>query len=195
MDDSEESVLIGGTEMRRILIVDYDPEWPRRFEAERARIQAALGADARRIDHIGSTSVPGLAAKPIIDVNLTVGDFGDVGSYDPALVRVGYVLRVRESNHRMYRTPAIDTHVHLWAGDDLRRHLLFRDWLRDSADDRLAYERLKRSLAARAALQDTNEYARAKGGFIDAAMQRAEAWALLAGWDDAIPEAPPPDSN
>jgi GrpB-like predicted nucleotidyltransferase (UPF0157 family)/ribosomal protein S18 acetylase RimI-like enzyme len=169
-----DTVLIGGRERREIVIADYDPAWPRRFDAERERIASALGDVARRIEHIGSTSVPGLAAKPIVDVLVTVANVGDEASYRPALERAGYELRVLEPEHRMFRTPARDVHVHVWNAHDpeVPRYLAFRDRLRESAADRIEYERLKRSLAERE-WSDVNHYANAKGPLIEAILARA----------------------
>lgn len=169
-----DTVLIGGRERREIVIADYDPDWPRRYEDHRARIAAALGAEALRIEHVGSTAVPGLAAKPIIDVLVTVSNIGDESSYGPALERAGYELRVREPEHRMFRTPERDAHVHLWEERDpaVGRHLAFRDRLRESRSDRAEYERLKRSLSRRD-WPDMNHYADAKGPLIEAILARA----------------------
>src|SRR5882757_5013987 len=88
--------LIGGAEKREIELVPPDPAWPERFAVERAKIVAALGAKAIRVDHIGSTSIPGTAAKPIIDIDLSVKDVDDEEDYLPALTAAGYQLRVRE---------------------------------------------------------------------------------------------------
>lgn len=160
-------ILIGGREKRPIVIADYDSEWPRRFELEAARIRGALGAAALRVEHFGSTSVPGLAAKPIVDVLVGVEDPEDDGMLVPRLEAVGYALRVREPGHRMFRTPARDVHVHVWADRDpeIERHLRFRDRLRASDEDRRTYERLKRSLARRD-WDDMNDYADAKSELI-----------------------------
>src|SRR3712207_9379403 len=87
---------IGDIEPQTIVVADYDPACPERFRREEARIRAALGEAALSVEHIGSTSVPGLAAKPILDVLLVVEDPGDEPSYLPALEAAGYVLRVRE---------------------------------------------------------------------------------------------------
>jgi GrpB-like predicted nucleotidyltransferase (UPF0157 family) len=108
-----------------IEVVDYDPAWPQRFERERARIANALGDRAHAIEHIGSTAVPGLAAKPIVDVLLTVADPDDEAAFAPALIGAGYELRVREPGRRMFRTPAHDVHVHVRAPADpeVDRHL------------------------------------------------------------------------
>jgi GrpB-like predicted nucleotidyltransferase (UPF0157 family) len=158
---------------RKITIVAYDPTWPARFEQERGRI-AGLGSVVKRIEHIGSTAVAGLAAKPIIDILVTVDDVEDEARYVPALEACGYVLRVREPGHRMFRTPARDVHVHVWrsGSDDERRHLLFRDWLRGNAPDRELYEQTKRELARRS-WADMNDYADAKTAVIVAILQRA----------------------
>ncbi len=165
--------LIGGVERRAIVIAEADSAWPRRFELERDRIAAALGGAALRIEHIGSTAVPGLAAKPIVDVLLAVAEPDDEPAYLPALEYAGYVLRVREPGHRMVRTPELDVHVHVWAegSPEIGRHLAFRDRLRESAEDRAAYERLKRELAARE-WDDMNAYADAKGALIREILRR-----------------------
>jgi len=173
--------LIGGPERRVVRIVDWSPAWPGRFVRERARIVAALGERAERVEHVGSTAVPGLAAKPIVDLQVSVVDIEDEGAYVADLVGAGYVLRVREHAHRMLRTRERDVHVNVCdvGGDWERRHLLFRDWLRHDAEDRHAYEALKRRLATRD-WPDMNAYAEAKSAFIAAATARAERWA--AGW-------------
>ena len=174
LDAYLDSVLIGGRERREIVIADYEAGWPRRFDAERERIEQALGGAALTIEHVGSTAVPGLAAKPIVDMLVTVADVGDEPSYGPALERAGYELRVCEPEHRMFRTPAHDVHVHVWGDGDpeIDRHLVFRDRLRASPDDRSEYERLKRSLAQRE-WSDMNHYADAKGPVIEAILARA----------------------
>jgi GrpB-like predicted nucleotidyltransferase (UPF0157 family) len=170
-----DTVLIGGRERRPVVIAEYDPRWPARFERERARIAAALGPVARAVEHVGSTSVPGLAAKPVIDVLVAVEDPADERAFVPALEAAGYVLRVREPGHRMLRTPERDVHVHVWAAGDaeIERKLGFRDRLRSSAEDRAAYEALKRGLAQRD-WEDMNDYANAKGPLIEAILARAE---------------------
>lgn len=175
------SVLVGGLRPRVVEIVAYDPLWPQRFVAERVRIESAMGETARRIEHIGSTSVPGLAAKPIVDIQVSVDDPDDDVAFTAALEAAGYELRVREPAHRMFRTPAGDVQVHVWptGGDDARRHLLFRDWLRSHPDDRILYEETKRGLAGRE-WPDVNYYARAKGPTIEAIMARATAGDVIA---------------
>jgi len=173
-DADLDSVLIGGRERREIVIVDYDPSWPMRFEREHDRLQLALGELALQIEHIGSTAVPGLAAKPIIDVLVAVADPEADDAVVPPLEAAGYELRVREPGHRMLRTRERDVHVHVWpAGtDEIARLLAFRDHLRRARADRLAYERVKRELAARD-WSDMNEYADAKGPLIEQILARA----------------------
>ena len=122
---------------------------------------------------MGSTAVPGLAAKPVVDILVTVEDPDDEQAYRPALEAAGYVLRVREPDHRMFRTPERDVHVHVWPTgcDEERRLLIFRDRLRRDEEDRAEYERAKRALAGR--WRDMNYYARAKGPVVEAILERA----------------------
>ena len=161
-----DTVLVGGREERQVEIVEYDPSWPEVFEEHRRHLLTALGGTARTVEHIGSTAVPGLAAKPIVDIMVTVDNPDDEATYLRPLEEVGYVLRVREPDHRMFRTPERDVQVHIWRAGcaDEERHLLFRDHLRSNPDDRAAYAALKRSLAGH--WRDVNYYAEAKGPFI-----------------------------
>lgn len=170
------AALIGGPERRDIVMAEHDPQWAEQYEVERDRIVGALGSGALRIDHIGSTSVPGLGAKPIIDIDLSVADPDDEAAYVPALEAAGYVLRVREPGHRMLRTSARDVHVHVCAiGSEWeRRHLMFRDWLRARPDDRVLYESVKRELSTHE-WADMNDYADAKSDVIAEIMARASA--------------------
>jgi len=162
-----DAVVIGGRERRPIVIAEYNPAWPLHYERERTRIADALGDIARMIEHVGSTAVPGLAAKPIVDILVAVENPDDDAALVPPLQRAGYELRVREPGHRMFRTPTRDVHVHVWRDGDeeARRQLLFRDQLRRSGEHRRAYERLKRELATRQ-WRDMNDYADAKSGLI-----------------------------
>jgi GrpB-like predicted nucleotidyltransferase (UPF0157 family)/ribosomal protein S18 acetylase RimI-like enzyme len=171
-----EKILIGGVERRPIVVVDYDPAWAQRFELERERIKRAIDDVALRIEHIGSTAVPGLAAKPIIDVLLVVEDPDDPAAFEPPLLEAGYELRVRERGHRMFRTPERDVHVHVRAARDpeVDRHVLLRDHLRSSPRDQARYAELKRSLAKRD-WEDMNHYADAKGPLIREILARAGA--------------------
>ena len=179
----EASHLIGGVESRAIVLVGYSPEWVVRFDTQHALLVRALGRDARRVDHIGSTAVPGLIAKPIIDIQLSVVDVEDEDTYIPTLLASGFVLRVREPGHRMVRTPTLDVHVHVCQSGSHweRRHLLFRDWLRHDTNDRESYGELKRQLASQQ-WADMNAYAAAKGPIIAAITGRAEEWAKRTAW-------------
>ncbi|HMK11761.1 MAG TPA: GrpB family protein [Acidimicrobiales bacterium] len=177
-DPERDRVLVGGLEpVRRIVIVEHDPTWPDRFEAERARIAAALGDRALDIQHIGSTSVPGLAAKPIVDICVTVADVDDDAAFGRSLIEAGYELRVREQDHRMFRTPERDVHVHVYAqgSHEIADYLDLRDWLRVDAEGRARYESVKRELSMRA-WADVNEYADAKSDVVQDTLRRARAW-------------------
>ncbi len=137
---------------RPIAIVEPDPSWPARYEELATRIRDALGAAVLAVDHVGSTSVPGLPAKPIIDIDLTVADSTDEAAYAPALDRVGFRLRLREPGwhqHRLFVTTTRDVNLHVWSPDspEAVRHLMFRDWLREHPADRAAYAAAKRDSA------------------------------------------------
>lgn len=168
--------LIGGVEKRDLVIVDPDPGWADRYRAHEDRLRTALGATAVRVEHIGSTAVPGLAAKPIIDILVTVPDITAEEDYLPHLVAAGYILRVREPGHRLVRTPGLDVHVHILedtdpAGDE---YLLLRDRLRADPAERALYERTKRDLVA-GDWADMNAYADAKTDVITQIKARARA--------------------
>ena len=163
--------LIGGVEKREIKIVDYDPDWPKKFETHARVIADALGGSALRVEHIGSTSVPGLAAKPIIDILVVVPDSADESAYLTQLEAAGYVLRVREpdwNEHRMFRTPEKDVHIHIYSAgcSEIQRNVTFRNRLRRNIDDRRRYEQTKRELAAKEWF-DMNAYADAKTEVIE----------------------------
>jgi GrpB-like predicted nucleotidyltransferase (UPF0157 family) len=146
-----------------VVVSDYEPAWPAQFAAVKARIHAALGETARAVEHIGSTSVPGLAAKPIIDVLVVVSDVEDESAYAIALEDAGFALRVREPGHRMFRTPGKDVHIHVHESDDkaVTDYVDLRDWLRVDEADRTLYPAVKRDLAQRP-WSDMNHYADAK---------------------------------
>jgi GrpB-like predicted nucleotidyltransferase (UPF0157 family) len=170
-DDRLGTGLIGGVEKREIRIVDYDPDWPGKFETHANIIAEALGGSALRVEHIGSTSVPGLAAKPIIDILVVVRDSADESAYLSQLEAAGYVLRVREpewNEHRMFRTPEQDVHIHIYSAGcpEIQRSLRFRERLRRNIDDRRRYEQTKRDLAAKEWF-DMNAYADAKTEVIE----------------------------
>jgi len=161
----------------RILIVDYDPQWPKLFGREADRIRAVLGRRALRIEHTGSTSVPGLAAKPVIDVLLVVSDSGNEDAYVRALEAAGYLLRIRETNwyeHRMFKGPDTEINLHVFSSGcpEIDRMLMFRDWLRSNAADRDLYARTKLALAQKE-WKYVQNYADAKTAVIEEIIARA----------------------
>lgn len=177
VDSGMEIGLIGGVEKRDIVIADYDSSWPKKFEENKQKIIEALGDRALSIEHIGSTSVAGIAAKPIIDIDVVVKDSSDEDSYLPPLIAAGYELRVREPDwheHRMLRTPECDVHIHIFSpgAEELDRHLIFRNWLRDNDVDRLNYESTKRALAQKS-WNDMNDYAKAKTEVVERILTKA----------------------
>lgn len=137
-----------------IEVVDYDDTWPNQFERWRQVLHVALGDVAVRIEHVGSTSVPGLAAKPIIDVQISVADLEAEAGYVPPIEAVGLQLRSRDEMHRYFRPfrgAPRDVHVHVCRATSTweREHLFFRDHLRHRANARDAYSHTKRAAAAR----------------------------------------------
>lgn len=149
-DPSDNPWVNGPPPPETVAIVGYRAEWPRRFEAMAAGIRAALGAVALDVEHVGSTSVPGLAAKDIIDIDLTVADPRDEKAYVPALSQIGYTLTAREPSwhqHRLLRLAEPRVNLHVFGPDcpEVIRHRMFRDWLRDHPEDRTRYEDAKRA--------------------------------------------------
>lgn len=168
--------LIGGPEKVEIELHGYEDLWVSKYLHHRRQIADALSAVDIAIEHIGSTSVPGLAAKPIIDILVTVDDITAEEDYLDALLAAGYELRVREPRHRLVRTPERDVHVHLYERGDpaVAEYLLLRNHLRSNARDRALYESTKRTLLSRA-WGDMNDYADAKTEVITAIKERAMA--------------------
>jgi len=162
-----------------IVLVDYDPAWADQFAREAARIRTALGERALLLEHAGSTSVPGLAAKAIVDIVLAVPDSSNEDDYVPALEAEGYELRIREPDwyeHRVLKKAEPNVNLHVFSAGcvEIERMLAFRDHLRADEADRALYERTKRALAARnwAYVQD---YADAKSEVVEAIIARARA--------------------
>jgi GrpB-like predicted nucleotidyltransferase (UPF0157 family) len=158
-------------------LVPYDPAWPAAFEAEAARIRRVLGAMALRIDHNGSTSIAGLAAKPVIDIQISVASLQPIAAYGEPLAALGYVHVPHPDDrfcpffHRPLRWPHTH-HIHVVeaGGAEERRTLAFRDYLRDDADTARQYEQLKQDLVRRIGLNDDasrEAYAAAKTEFIE----------------------------
>ena len=160
-----------------VRLVESHPRWPALFDREAARIRQALGNRALVIEHVGSTAVPGLAAKPIIDIALVVADSGDESAYVPALEEVGYRLRLRTPDweqHRMFKGPDTEVNLHVFSpgSNEVERLVSFRDHLRADAADRERYAAEKRQLAERrwAFMQ---HYADAKSGVVEDILTRA----------------------
>ena len=155
----------------QIPIVDYDPHWPEMFVREADRIRSTLGNRALRIEHAGSTSVPGLAAKPIVDLLLVVATSAEEDAYAPALEAAGYVLRIREPDwyeHRLFKGPDTDINLHVFSSGcpEIDRMLMFRDWLRANAADRDLYARTKLALVEKE-WKHVQNYADAKTAVIE----------------------------
>lgn len=161
-----------------IVLADYDEDWPRLFEREAERVRAALGLRALQVEHVGSTSVPGLAAKPVIDIVLVVADSALESAYVPDLEAAGYVLQIREPDwfeHRLLKGPDTNVNLHVFSRgcSEVKVMLDFRDWLRTSDADREFYESAKRDLAA----QDwkyVQNYADAKTAVVEEINERAQ---------------------
>jgi GrpB-like predicted nucleotidyltransferase (UPF0157 family) len=162
-----------------INLADYDLRWPALFAREADRIRDVLGSTAVLIEHAGSTSVPGLAAKPIIDIVLAVPDSAAEEAYLPALEAAGYVLRIREPGwfeHRLLKGPDTDINMHVFTAgaSEIDRMLMFRDWLRVNDADRELYLQVKRDLAQRT-WRHVQHYADAKSATVGEIMARAAA--------------------
>ena len=160
-----------------ITLVEYDSSWPELFEQESNRIHSVLGSKALQIEHVGSTSIPGLCAKPIIDILLVVKDSADESSYVPALAAAGYVLQIREPDwfeHRLFKGPDTDINLHVFSlgTSEIDRMLRFRDWLRTNDTDRDKYAQVKRSLAKNK-WRHVQHYANAKTSIVQEIMKRA----------------------
>ncbi|HEX5015325.1 MAG TPA: GrpB family protein [Candidatus Limnocylindrales bacterium] len=160
-----------------VTLVEYDPEWPALFAREEARIRAVLGDRVVEIHHTGSTSVPGLAAKPIVDITLVVPDSADEPAYVPDLEAAGYRLVIREPEwheHRVFKGPDTNINLHTFSpgSPEIARMVGFRDWLRTHPDDRDLYEQKKRELAKRTWAYVQN-YADAKTEVVEDIVARA----------------------
>jgi len=189
LDPSEQSVPLTEEQLRKVTIgelkphdapvvlVEYDAKWPKQFEHEAQRIRKALGERALQIEHIGSTSVPGLIAKPIIDLLLVVADSAEEPSYVPALEAAGYVLRIREPDwhqHRLFKGPDINLNLHVFSrgSPEIESVLFLRNWLRKNEDDRTLYAETKRRLADQK-WRYVQNYADAKSSVVEAIISRA----------------------
>jgi len=175
-------------------IVPYDPIWPARFAQLGSELRAALGTTALRIDHIGSTSIPGLAAKPIIDIQISVAAFEPLDAYRLHMERLGYVFRADNTGRtkRYFReapgTPRRHIHVRRAGSWAEQFALLFRDYLRAHAEEARRYESLKYQLAAKYR-EDRHGYTDAKGPFIWEIMTKADRWSQEVGWEPGSRDA------
>jgi GrpB-like predicted nucleotidyltransferase (UPF0157 family) len=161
----------------KVQVVDYDPAWPELFRREAGRIRAVLGDRVVQLEHIGSTGVPGLAAKPIVDILLIVPDSADEPAWLPDLEAAGYTLVIREPDwfqHRCLKGPDTNINLHLYSPGcpEIERYLLFRDRLRGHPEDRAHYQRVKRELAEREWTY-VQEYADAKTEVVEGILTRA----------------------
>jgi len=163
----------------QITLHEYDSHWPELFEREARRIHSVLGKKALQVEHVGSTSVPGLCAKPIIDMVLVVPDSSDEESYVPALEAAGYTLRIREPEwfeHRLFKGSDTDINLHVFSEgcSEVEQMICFRDWLRVNETDRDKYASVKRKLAQRE-WRHIQHYADSKTGIVQEIMERANA--------------------
>jgi GrpB-like predicted nucleotidyltransferase (UPF0157 family) len=172
-----------------IAVVPYSVTWPDRYADVERLVRQALGFRVLGLQHVGSTSVPGLAAKPVLDVDLVVADPDDEGNYVPPLDAAGFTLRIREPwwyRHRLLRLDAPRTNLHVFGPEcpEPVRHRLFRDWLRSHPEDRELYASVKRASAqaANAAQEDVEQYNARKEAVLREIYARAfEAAGLLRG--------------
>jgi len=179
-DEEMAAVRVGGTVTAHnaaIYLAPYDPAWPALYRAAEAKIRAALGDGAIVLEHVGSTSIPGFSAKPIIDILLAVADSADEAAYVPALTGQGFRLHLREPDWEQHRVmkgddPVINLHVFTAGSAEILRMLGFRDRCRAHPDERRLYEETKRELAART-WRHVQHYANAKSEVIEAIIARA----------------------
>jgi GrpB-like predicted nucleotidyltransferase (UPF0157 family) len=178
-EEEMQAARIGGLRLHNapIQLLDYSSEWPALFRREAERVRATLGERVLRLEHVGSTSVPGLAAKPIIDMLLSVANSADETTYVPTMEAGGYVLHIREPDwyqHRLFKGPEADINLHVFSVGcpEIDRMLLFRDWLRSHDPDRDLYERSKRDLAKRT-WKYVQNYADAKTSIVEEIIARA----------------------
>lgn len=163
-----------------IIIEDYDPHWPEQFELLRSHIAPALAPLAAAIEHVGSTAVPGLAAKPIIDMDVLLHSAADLPEAITRLAILGYQHRgdLGVAGREAFRPPSKDVPHHLYVcppeSHEYIRHIMFRNHLRANPPDTRAYERLKRALAQQYR-HDREPYNQAKTEFVEAILRKANA--------------------
>lgn len=160
-----------------ITLLEYDDNWPKLFEREAERIRSILGNKILLLEHVGSTSVPGLCAKPIIDILLVVRNSADEDAYVSDLEKAGYILRIREAEwfeHRLFKGPDTDINLHVFSegASEVERMMRFRNWLRTNHSDRDKYASVKRHLAQRE-WKHVQDCADAKNAIVKEIMERA----------------------
>jgi len=163
----------------QIYLAPYNPDWPAQYEAEAAKIRAALGDRAIALEHVGSTSIPGLSAKPVIDIILCVADSSDEDAYVPALTAQGYRLHLREPEWEQHRVlkgddPMVNLHVFTVGSRELTRMVGFRDRCRSHPEELKLYQETKQALAGQV-WRHVQHYANAKGEVVEAIIARALA--------------------
>jgi GrpB-like predicted nucleotidyltransferase (UPF0157 family) len=181
-DEEMAAIRVSGTVTplnAQIYLAPYDPSWPAQYAGEAAKIRAALGDRAPVLEHVGSTSIPGLAAKPILDILLAVADSGDEDAYVPALTAQGYRLHLREPDWEQHRVmkgewPLVNLHVFTLGSPEITRMLAFRDRCRAHPEELALYAETKRALAGQV-WRHVQHYANAKGEVVEAIMARAQA--------------------
>ncbi|QDE72605.1 GrpB family protein [Myxococcus xanthus] len=181
-DPDEDPWVKGKPAPEKVAVVPYDAGWPTRYAELAVAIQGVMGASAMQVEHVGSTAVPGLPAKPIIDIDLIVADPTREDDYVPALESLGYDLIIREPSwhqHRCLRLAAPRVNLHVFGPDcpEVIRHVMFRDWLREHDDDRQRYAAVKYTSAE--GMDDVVEYNRRKEPVIRdlyARIFRAAGW-------------------
>ena len=161
----------------QIYLAPYDPTWPAQYAVEAAKIRAALGDGAIALEHVGSTSIPGLSAKPIIDIVLCVADSADEDAYVPALTAQGYRLHLREPDWEQHRVmkgddPMVNLHVFTVGSAELTRMVAFRDRCRTHPEELTLYRETKQALAGQV-WRHVQHYANAKGEVVEAIIARA----------------------
>jgi GrpB-like predicted nucleotidyltransferase (UPF0157 family) len=172
-----------------VWVIAYDPTWPELFSRRAAELRTAIGPVAMRIDHIGSTAIPGLLAKPVIDIQISISDLEPVDLYRLPLEGLGFVFRPDnpERTKRYFREPPGErrTHLHVRRAGSFGEQfaLLFRDFLRVHHEVARQYGELKLELAQRyPRVEDRHAYTEAKSPFIWNVMAQADAWAQRIGW-------------
>lgn len=181
-DEEMAAIRVGGTVTplnAQIYLAPYDPSWPAQYEGEAAKICAALGDAALVLEHVGSTSIPGLSAKPILDILLALANSGDEASYVPALTAQGYRLHLREPDWEQHRVmkgdaPFVNLHVFTIGSPEITRMLAFRDRCRTHPEELALYAKTKRALAGQV-WRHVQHYANAKEEVVEAIIARALA--------------------